>query len=121
MTDNPFFAHAPLPWDLVPAADDHGPCVTTAFGTTVCDFYSVRIDMCGQTSVVEYTDADENAAAVVRAVNNYRALVAALRSCAEDFDTGPTTVMGSAVLLSREFRRRMALAADALSDAVEDR
>jgi hypothetical protein len=31
--------HTPGPWDYVPGNENHGPYVTTDFGSTVADFY----------------------------------------------------------------------------------
>lgn len=32
-------AHTPGPWEYVPATEHHGPYITSAFGSTICDCY----------------------------------------------------------------------------------
>ena len=32
-------AHTPGPWEYVPSTKDHGPYVTSQFGSTICDCY----------------------------------------------------------------------------------
>lgn len=33
--------HTPGPWDYVPANEHHGPYVTSDFGSTICDLYTM--------------------------------------------------------------------------------
>ena len=74
-----------LPFELVEATEHHGPYITTAFGTTVCDFYAMSkpgwpsTASGGPSKPVPFTDADENAAFMVRAANSYHDMLAALR------------------------------------------
>lgn len=79
------FAHTPLPWDYVEATEHHGDYITTAFGTTVCDFYAMSDPTAwstangGDSKPVPFTQAAENAKAVVKAVNAHDALVDVIR------------------------------------------
>ena len=74
-----------LPFDLVEATEHHGPYITTAFGTTVCDFYTMSKPMewstasGGTSKPIPFADASENAAFIVKAVNSRAALVDALQ------------------------------------------
>lgn len=34
-------APTPGPWDYVPGTEHHGPYVTSEFGSTICDFYTM--------------------------------------------------------------------------------
>lgn len=33
--------HTPGPWDYVPGTEHHGPYVTTEYGSTICDCYTM--------------------------------------------------------------------------------
>lgn len=75
--------HTPLPWEAVEATEHHGPYITTAFGTTVCDLYAMTDPnniFNGRKSVpASFTDADKNVHLIVRAVNSYDDMLAALK------------------------------------------
>ena len=72
--------HTPLPWDVVPGNQNHGPYITTAFGTTVCDLYAMSHPISGEPKAVWFTDAALNAELIVRAVNAHDELLKALKS-----------------------------------------
>lgn len=76
--------HTPTPWEYVPGTEHHGPYVTSEFGNTVADLYTMTLP--GERSVVNggpskpvpflHEMADPNAEFIVRAVNSHDALVA---------------------------------------------
>ncbi|MBB6299959.1 hypothetical protein [Rhizobium leucaenae] len=80
-TPNPLWEPA-LPYDLVEGNESHGPYVTTAFGTTVCDFYAMSnpsspsVRNGGASKPIWFTDAAENAAFMVMAANAYHDILA---------------------------------------------
>lgn len=59
------------------------------------------------------SDVDDHVT-VHQAADEIERLRAALAECAAPYDSGPTTVMGGAVLLAAEFQRRMDIAGSAL-------
>ena len=73
-----------LPLDIVEGNDNHGPYITTDFGTTVCDFYcmsdpsSWAVCNGGTSKPVWFTEAAEYAAFMVKAANAHDELVALL-------------------------------------------
>ncbi|MBY3543620.1 hypothetical protein HFN71_28460 [Rhizobium laguerreae] len=74
-----------LPLDLVEGNDNHGPYITTDFGTTVCDFYcmsdpsSWAVCNGGTSKPVWFTEAAEYAAFMVKAANAHDELLCGLR------------------------------------------
>lgn len=78
-------SHTPLPWDVVEATENHGPYITTLYGTTVCDLYAMS-DPQGlgallhgnERKPISFTDADQNAVLIAAAVNSYADMFAAL-------------------------------------------
>lgn len=75
---------APTPWELVEANEHHGAYIVNAYGADVCDCYAMSNPMAasvrngGNSFPVPFTNADANAAFIVKAVNNHDALVSAL-------------------------------------------
>lgn len=74
---------SPGPWEYVPGTEHHGPYVTTVFGSTICDFYTMTeprewstasggpsrpVNFCGE-------DAEANARLAAEAWNMAEALV----------------------------------------------
>ena len=57
----------PGPWKLVPATEHHGPYITSPWGITLCDLYTMSNPLalstaCGGTSrPIPFVDADANA------------------------------------------------------------
>src|ERR1700744_1631532 len=83
-----FTEHTPLPWEQFEPSEyhNHGHYVTTAFGTTVCDLYVMPKDnlLSGERKkAVDFTDAAENAALIVRAINSFDELVEVLSAVSE--------------------------------------
>lgn len=72
-------SHTPLPWEAVRASEHHGPYVTTAFGTTVCDLYAMSEPVIGKSKPVSFTDADLNVQLIAKAVNCHGELLAVVR------------------------------------------
>jgi hypothetical protein len=74
-------AISPLPFEFVEATEHHGPYITTAYGTTIYDFYvmsdpsmpSVRNG--GTSKPVPFVDAVGNAEFMCRAANSHDKLV----------------------------------------------
>jgi hypothetical protein len=71
------FEHTAMPWEAVPGNEHHGPYITTAFGSTVCDLYAMSQPVFGSqpSKPVSFTDADQNVEAIVRACNAHDRLV----------------------------------------------
>jgi hypothetical protein len=84
-----------LPFELVEATEHHGPYITTAFGTTVCDFYAMSkpgwpsTASGGPSKPVLFTDAADHAAFMVRAANAHHDMLAALKRLT-DYSRKPT-------------------------------
>lgn len=86
--------HTPLPWEVVEATENHGPYITTAFGTTVCDLYAMTDPhsngaiLRGETKArsISHTDADLNAPLIVRAVNCHDDLLAACKNALQEMN-----------------------------------
>jgi len=86
--------HSPTPWEVVETTEHHGPYIITTWGTTICDLYTMSNPMVasvrngGDSFPVHFTDADANAAFIVKAVNSHDALIAALIGIAAFDDIG---------------------------------
>lgn len=105
--------HTPLPWEVVPANEHHGPYVTTAFGTTVCDLYAMSDPAVGERRPITFTDGADNADLIIKAVNAYDDLVAVLQDIVVANGLRP----GHIAYLSRADITAMALAALAKAGA----
>lgn len=76
--------HTPLPWELCAASKHHGPYIVGCYGSTICDLYAMSNPMAasvrngGDSYPIAFTDADANAAFIIKACNAHDALVAAL-------------------------------------------
>jgi hypothetical protein len=79
--------HTPGPWEYVPATEHHGPYVTSAFGSTICDCYTMtRPDALsvrngGPSKPVAFLAemADPNAHLIAAAPDLYEALDTVMR------------------------------------------
>lgn len=78
-------AHLPLPVELVPATEHHGPYITNCFGLTVCDFYTMTLPnekstaSGGPSRPVHFGNAVEFSAYMTLAANSHAILVKALK------------------------------------------
>lgn len=94
--------HTPLPWDAVEANEHHGPYITTAFGTTVCDLYAMSDPMSGERKPITFTDGDVNLHLIVKCVNAHNDLVAALKGLSATYDGIWVTMSDSEMAACKE-------------------
>ena len=82
----------PTPWELVPATEHHGPYITSPWGTTLCDLYSMSNPGAfstasgGTSKPIPFVDADDNAHLIVTAVNVHADLLEAAKYALDTID-----------------------------------
>ena len=85
--------HTPTPWDLVPSTEHHGPYITSDFGSTICDLYTMShpgepsTANGGRSAPVHFMAemAEANARHIVHCVNVHDDLIDAVEAVLHDW------------------------------------